>query len=541
MIDLWYKNAVLYCLDVKSYMDSDGDGVGDLQGVKDRLDHIEALGATCLWLGPFYPSPNRDNGYDITDFYSVDPRLGTLGDFVELSIAARDHGMRIIIDLVVNHTSIDHPWFQSARSDPNSPYRDWYVWAEEKPADAEEGVVFPGVQDTTWTYDRKAGRYYHHRFYEHQADLNITNPEVRREIEKIMGFWLELGVSGFRLDAVPFLIEYKDQPVPQGRENPYEFLTELRDFCAWRKAGSILLAEANITMDEADEYFGDGDRMHMIFNFLLNQKLFLAFACGEAEPVKSFLSMMPKIPPGAQWATFLRNHDELDLGRLSDGERQEVFKAFGPKKSMQLYERGIRRRLAPMLEDRDRIKMANSAMFALPGTPVIWYGEELGMGDNLALKEREAVRTPMQWDESANGGFSTAKAKDLVRAIPKGEYAPDQVSAAAQRDDPDSLFEHMERLIAARRACPEVGWGSFEVLNSDRSTLALLHDWQDERLVTLHNFSDKSVRMKLDVKNAESFTVMFGDDGLKTTIPAGEMIKLGPYGFRWLRVKPGAG
>ncbi|HEU6442455.1 MAG TPA: alpha-amylase family protein, partial [Microvirga sp.] len=410
MLNLWYKNAVIYCVDVETFMDSNGDGIGDFSGLADRLDHIESLGATCIWLLPFYPTPNCDNGYDVTDFYAVDPRLGTLGDFVAFTHAARDRGLRVIIDLVANHTSIDHPWFQEARRDPNSRYRDWYVWSKEKPKDIHEGVVFPGVQDTTWTYDEVAQAWYMHRFYKHQADLNIANPEVREELEKVMGFWLQLGVSGFRLDAVPFLIEYRGVPAEEKPDHdPHEYLNELRTFISWRRAEAMLLAEANITMDQVDEYFGaSGDRLHMIFNFMLNQNLFLALSRKDAEPVRRVMAQTPAIPPKSQWASFLRNHDELDLGRLSDPERKEVFAAFGPAPEMQAYERGIRRRLAPMLGgDERRIKQAFSLMFALPGTPVLWYGDEIGMGEDLSLQERNSVRTPMQWADEPNAGFST--------------------------------------------------------------------------------------------------------------------------------------
>src|SRR5687768_5132963 len=290
MLDLWYKNAVIYCVDVETFMDSNGDGIGDFRGLTDRLDHIEALGATCIWLLPFYPTPNRDNGYDVTDFYAVDQRLGTLGDFVAFTHAAHDRGLRVIVDLVANHTSIDHPWFQAARSDPGSRYRDWYVWSKEKPADIHDGVVFPGVQDTTWSYDEAAQAWYMHRFYKHQADLNIANPEVREELDRVMGYWLELGVSGFRVDAVPFLIEYLGLPEEeQPDRDPHLYLTHMRDFLSWRRAEAMLLAEANITLDQTDEYFGDGDRMQMIFNFMLNQHLFLALVRGDAGPIRKIL------------------------------------------------------------------------------------------------------------------------------------------------------------------------------------------------------------------------------------------------------------
>jgi maltose alpha-D-glucosyltransferase/alpha-amylase len=478
MLDLWYKNSIIYCVDVETFMDSNGDGIGDFGGLADRLDHVEALGATCIWLLPFYPTPNRDNGYDVTDFYAVDPRLGTLGDFVAFTHAAHDRGLRVIIDLVANHTSIDHPWFQEARRDPNSRYRNWYVWSKEKPKDIHDGVVFPGVQDTTWTYDEVAQAWYMHRFYKHQADLNIANPEVREELEKIMGFWLQLGVSGFRLDAVPFLIEYRGVPAhEQPQDDPHQHLDRMRDFVSWRRAEAMLLAEANITMDQVDEYFGpSGDRLHMIFHFMLNQHLFLSLTRNDAEPIRRVMAQTPAIPPKSQWASFLRNHDEIDLGRLSDAERGEVFAAFGPVPEMQAYERGIRRRLAPMLNgDKRRLRQAFSLMFALPGTPVLWYGDEIGMGEDLSLPERNSVRTPMQWADEPNAGFSTAPAAHLIRpVISDGAFDFRNVNVAAQHDLDGSLMSTLQRLIRTRRACPEVGWGKCQVLENSGNECSCL-------------------------------------------------------------------
>ncbi len=540
MLDLWYKNAVIYCLDVETFMDSDSDGIGDFQGLTDRLDHIEALGATCVWLLPFYPSPNRDNGYDVTDFYGVDPRLGSPGDFVNFTRAAHDRGLRVIVDLVANHTSVDHPWFQEARRDPQSARRNWYVWSVEEPPNKEEGVVFPGVQEAIWSYDEVAGAWYLHRFYKHQADLNIANPQVREEIDKVMGYWLQLGVSGFRIDAVPFLIEYLGLPeeaTPQ--EDPHLYLTHMRDFLSWRRSEAMMLAEANITLDQTDEYFGDGDRMHMIFNFMLNQNLFLALARSDARPVAKLLTKLPPIPEQAQWGTFLRNHDELDLGRLSKRERNEVFAAFGPEPEMQLYERGIRRRLAPMLSgDKGRLKMAHSLMFALPGTPVIWYGEEIGMGDDLSLDERNAVRTPMQWSNKPNAGFSVAEPERLVRpVVSEGRFAYRDVNIAAQRDLSDSLMEHMQRLIRVRRSCPEVGWGEWQVLDAGgASVLALSYAWRGATVVTLHNLADAEVEASLPARKLPpQLTPLLCDDGDRAQRPTAEPITLGPYGFRWFR------
>jgi maltose alpha-D-glucosyltransferase / alpha-amylase len=542
MLDLWYKNAVIYCVDVETFMDSNGDGVGDFGGLADRLDHVEALGATCIWLLPFYPTPNRDNGYDVTDFYAVDPRLGTLGDFVAFTHAAHDRGLRVIIDLVANHTSIDHPWFQEARQDPNSRYRDWYVWSKEKPENIHEGVVFPGVQDTTWTYDEVAQAWYMHRFYPHQADLNIANPEVREELEKIMGFWLQLGVSGFRLDAVPFLIEYRGVPAEERpKEDPHEYLDRIRDFLSWRRAEGMLLAEANITMDQVDEYFGpSGDRLHMIFNFMLNQHLFLALSRKDAEPIRRVMAQTPAIPPKSQWASFLRNHDELDLGRLSDAERGEVFAAFGPAPEMQAYERGIRRRLAPMLDgDERRIKQAFSLMYALPGTPVLWYGDEIGMGEDLSLKERSSVRTPMQWANEPNAGFSAGPAERLVRpVVSKGAFDYRRINVAAQHDLDGSLMSTVQRLVRTRRACPEVGWGRCQVVETgETGVLALRYDWQGETVLVLHNLADQAVEVTMSLDGVSELRPLVCDQDDRAMRDASDPISLNPFGYRWFRAQ----
>lgn len=539
VIDLWYKNAVIYCLDVKTFMDSDGDGMGDFRGLADRLDHIEALGANCLWLLPFHPSPDRDNGYDITDYYAVDPRLGSLGDFVEFTRAARERGLRIIVDLVVNHTSMDHPWFQEARSSRDSPRRDWYVWSDKEPENRHEGMVFPGQQEATWTWDETAGAWYMHRFYEHQPDLNIANPAVREEIARIMGFWLQLGATGFRLDAVPFLIEYRGVQAPEGRSDPHHYLVELRDFLDWREAESVLLAEANIEMEDLDEYFGAGDRLQMIFNFMLNQNLFLALARGEAAPVVQVMQATPKIPMIAQWATFLRNHDELDLGRLSDAERAEAFAAFAPDEDMRIFGRGIRRRLAPMLGgDARRIAMAHSLMFALPGTPVVWYGEELGMGEDLSLPGRFPVRTPMQWSDEPNAGFSTAPAERLVRpVVAGGEFGFERLNAMVQRNRYESPMEHYRRLIVTRRACPEIGWGDCTVLDVGApSILALRSEWRANAVVTLHNLASHAAEARLPEGTGRLIRLL-GDTEPAAPEDAARPLTLDGYGFRWFRLQ----
>jgi maltose alpha-D-glucosyltransferase/alpha-amylase len=530
----------VYCIDVETYADSNGDGVGDFAGLGERLDYLAGLGVTCIWLLPFYPSPNRDNGYDITDYYGVDPRHGTLGDFVELTHRARDRGIRVIVDLVVNHTSVDHPWFQAARSDPRSPYREYYIWSETKPKEAGEGIVFPGVQRAIWSYDRAARAYYHHRFYEHQADLNMANPAVREEIRKVMGFWLELGVSGFRVDAAPFLIDMQGaQAHPD--EDPYRYLTEMREFLSWRSRDAILLAEANVTMDKVAKYFGDGTRFHLIFNFWLNQHVFLALAREQAAPIREAILAAPPLPPLGQWANFLRNHDEIDLGRLAEHDRQFIFAQFGPDPGMQLYDRGIRRRLLPMLGgDERRARLAYSLMFSLPGTPVLWYGDEIGMGDDLALPERMSVRTPMQWSDSANGGFSRAPAKQLVRPVVKGgEYGYPRRNVLAQQRDPDSLLNWMERLTRLWKECPELGAGTCHVVSvDDPAVFAHCCELDGEVVAAVHNLSrePRTVRLDLSDRKAQGIIELLGDRPYEPLEGAAHEIELEGYGYRWFRV-----
>ena len=540
-LDLWYKNAVIYCLDVETFQDSDGEGIGDFHGLSDRLDYLSGLGVTCLWLLPFYPTPNRDNGYDVMDYYAVDSRLGSLGDFVECMVRAKERGIRIVIDLVVNHTSDQHPWFQAARRDPNSRYRDFYVWSDTKPEGADERVIFPGHQESTWTWDEEAGAFYHHRFYKHQPDLNISNPAVRQEILRVMGFWLELGVSGFRIDAAPFLVElHGDEGQPSG--DRLRYLSEMREYLSWRRGDAILLAEANLNMHQIQEYFGDGDRMHTIFNFQLNQHLFLALARGKAAPIIEAMRATRDIPESSQWANFLRNHDELDLGRLPDQERQETFDAFAPDEEMRIYGRGIRRRLAPMLgNDQDRLLLAHSLLFTLPGTPVLRYGEEIGMGDDLSLDERMAVRTPMQWSAASNGGFSTADPGELIRPVIEGdEWGYEQVNVEAQRRDPESLLNRIERMIRIRKDSPEFGRGDWRVLTvQPAEVLAHAVSWDGGTVIAVHNLSAGKQTITLDLSELGAPTLEDLLDRNGKTLGAGTPdVDLDPYGYRWLRVTP---
>ena len=541
MHERWYKQAVIYCLDVETFQDSDSDGIGDLVGLTSRLDYLARLGVTCLWLNPIHPTPNRDDGYDVTDFYGVDPPLGSPGDFAELVHQAGNRGLRVIIDLVVNHTSDQHPWFQAARSDPASPYRDWYVWSKDEPSDRRQGMVFPGAQDETWTWDEEAGAWYYHRFHDFQPDLNMANPEVRAEVRKIMAFWLQLGVAGFRMDAAPFIIETTRANEPESRKE-FGYLKELRELASWRRGDALILAEANAEREELVEYFGDGDRLPMLFNFLLNQRQFLAMARGDAGPIISALEAAPPIPDSCQWATFLRNHDEIDLGRLSERERADCFAAFGPDPDMQLYGRGIRRRLAPMLgNDRRRIEQAYSLQVTLPGTPVLRYGEEIGMGEDLSLPDRDAIRTPMQWSDEPNAGFSTAPAKRLRHPVVSGgEHGYETVSVAAQRRERDSLLSWMERMLHTLRECPEFGVGRCTPLDTgEAAVLALRYDAPGGVMLALHNLSESGCTVDLGEQPGQEGEPqeMFSDQAYDPV--GGELkgIELRGYGYRWVRLR----
>ena len=470
---------------------------------------------------------------NISDYYNVDPRYGTLGDFVEFAHAARQRGIRVIADLVVNHTSDQHPWFKEARTSRKSRYRDWYVWSPKRPPEWNQGMVFPGVQKSTWTRDAISGEWYFHRFYDFQPDLNTRNPEVQAEIRKIMGFWLQLGVSGFRMDAVPFVIGNKGAGV-RPHEN-YDLLRDLRAFLSWRSEDAILLAEANVPPATDLEYFGEqGERMQMMFNVQVNQHLFYALAAADARPLARAMEKTKARPQAAQWGLFLRNNDELDLGRLTKEQQARVFAEFGPEKNMQLYDRGIRRRLPPMLNgDQRRLRMAMSLMFTLPGTPVVRYGDELGMGDDLRLKERQCGRTPMQWSKEPHAGFSKAE-KTVLPVIDQGPWSYLNINAADQRRDPESLLNWTERIIRMRKECPEIGWGDFTILpQGRRDVLAVRYDWRDNAVVCLHNLADQPVVVTL--KLPEDTLVNLLSEAHSEKKRGVHEIPLEPYGYRWFR------
>ncbi|MER6578980.1 alpha-amylase family protein [Nonomuraea sp. NPDC001023] len=534
--DVWWKNAVVYCLDVETFKDGNGDGVGDFRGLTQQIDYLAGLGVTCLWLMPFFPTPNRDDGYDITDFYSIDPRLGTLGDFVEFMRTANDRGLRVIADLVVNHTSDQHPWFKESRKSKDSPMRDWYVWSDTPEPDDPKQVVFPDKEDSIWQYDEGSGQYYLHSFYRHQPDLNVGNPEVRDEITRILGFWMELGLSGFRVDAVPFLIENVNPKLA----NPHEFLADLRAFMTRRKGGSILLGEVNLPYKELLRYFGEGlgDQITMCFDFIGMQNSWLSFARNSARPLMDALQERPRAPKDCQWAMFLRNHDELTLDKLTEEERQEIFEAFGPRKDMQIFGRGLRRRLPTMFGgDLRRIKMAYSLLFSLPGTPVIFYGEEIGMGENLDEEGRMAVRIPMQWSE--DGGFS--QNGETVREIPEGSFAPDRVNVADQKRDTDSLLRWFQLLIERYRECPELAWGQYTVLDTgDDAVFSHRCDADGATVVVAHNLCDtaRDVELRLDGLENCDLTDLLVDGTIKVSADGTAKLALGPHGCRWLRASP---
>ncbi len=541
--DLWWKNAVVYCLDVETFLDADGDGCGDLAGLIDRVDYLAGMGVSCLWLMPFYPSPNRDDGYDITDYYDVDDRLGSLGDFVVLIRAAKDRGLRVIIDLVVNHTSDRHPWFRSARARRSSPFRDFYVWQDDKPPEPPDAVVFPDAEDSIWAWDERAGQWYLHHFYAHQPDLNITNPAVREELGKICGFWLQLGVDGFRVDAVPFLVQTDGVSGPVDLD-PHGFLKELRAFLTRRRGDALLLGEVNLPADGLQRYFGDepGDELQLLFDFPVMQAMYLALARQDATPLADALRAAPDIPEECQWARFVRNHDELTLDQLSEDERAEVFAAFGPEEDHQLFGRGLRRRLPAMLDgDAARLRMVYSLLFSLPGTPVLFYGEEIGMGENLDIEGRMSVRTPMQWTDGRNAGFSRAAPSKLRRPVTGGRFGPMAVNVADQRRDPASMLNWMERVVRRRRETPELGWGTSVVLDvGDPAVLVHQVTWKGSSVLAMHNFSPepREVTVAVAAPGVIVAVDLLNDTGTHHDVAQGRLaLKLEAYGHRWFHLQ----
>jgi len=533
----WYKNAVFYSLDIETFYDSNDDGYGDLPGLIERFDYIASLGVGCIWLQPFFPSPDRDNRYDVIDYYSVDPRLGTLGDFAELMDKADHYGIRIIVDLVVNHTSIHHPWFQEARKDKSSRYRNYYVWSDAPLRFDHKHLVLKGEVQTVWTYDDTAHQYYLHHFYKEQPDLNLVNPAVREEILHIMGFWLRLGVAGFRVDGVKYLIDgYGKEAEPRLH---FEYLQEMREFVAVRKSEAILIGETNLEPRDLVLFVNDEDGMHMGYNFYVNQYLFLSLATEKAAPLQKALRAMPRIDPMSQnqMLSFLRHHDELTLKLLKKKEYERIFERFAPDENMRIYESGIRRRLVPLLHgNRKMLELAYSLMFSQPGVPLIRFGEELGMGDNLALEARNSVRTPMQWSDDSNAGFTTNERHTPVHPIIEdGPYGYREVNMYKEQREPDSLLNWLQRLIVIRKRCPEIGLGKLRIIRNGHPAV-LIHtiEWNNELLIFLHNLSGEVVKLERTAfdTSQKRWTPVFCS--VETHHFKNGDVTLKAYGYTWL-------
>ncbi len=541
--DLWWKHAVIYCLDVETFVDSDGDGHGDFDGLLSAIDYLHSIGASCLWLLPFYPSPNRDDGYDISDHYGVDQRFGTLGQFVEVVRTAKDRGIRVIVDLVLNHTSDQHPWFQAALDDPEGRYRDFYVWSDEPRDDLFDGVIFPGEETSNWEYHDGTEQYYLHRFFAHQPDLDIANPDVRDAFAEIVGFWLQLGVDGFRVDAVPYLLETDglDTGLDNGGDQDewHGMLRDLHRFMRRRNGEAALLGEVNLPVEQATRYLGGhGDELNLAFSFDVNQAMWLSLARQDARPLHEALAELPELDDEVHWANFARLHDEANIGRLSDDERAEVFDAFAPEDDMQIFGRGIRRRLAPMMDgDQDRIRLVHSIVLTLPGTPVLYYGEEIGMGENLELEGRISTRSTMQWNDGPTGGFGPPDGAPSRRRHPDGRYGPEHVNVADQRADPDSMLNWVTRAVHTRRQIPQLKSGTLHLPKTDDDgVLAHACCLGDSWFVAVHNLSDEERTARVEIDAAHELGTLLASDGAGSSADDGALhVELPAYAHLWLQ------
>jgi len=536
----WYKDAVFYEVHVKAFMDGNGDGVGDFAGLTERLDYLAELGVDCLWILPMYASPLRDDGYDIADFFAVHPAYGTLEDFQKFLDAAHARGLRVIADLVMNHTSDAHPWFQASRADPASPYADYYVWDATDRRYTDARVIFVDAEKSNWTWDPQRKAYYWHRFFSHQPDLNYDNPTVRRAMLDVMRFWLDRGLDGFRCDAVPYLVE-RDGTSCENLPETHAVLKELRAVIDHEYGGDrLLLAEANQWPEDVRPYFGDGDEFHMAFNFPLMPRLYMALRLEERRPIVDIYTHTPPIPPGCQWGLFLRNHDELTLEMVTNEERAFMYYAYAQDPEMKL-NLGIRRRLAPLVDnDRRRIELLNCLLLTLPGSPIIYYGDEIGMGDNVYLGDRNGVRTPMQWSSDRNGGFSTAAEGTLyLPVIADPVYGYQAVNVAAQARQPASLLSTMRRLIAARRTSPVFGRGTIAFLRPrNQKVLAYLRRHGRETVLIVANLSGAPQPAELDLVEFAGVRPIeiLGDTVFPPIQAAPYVVSVGPHGFYWFRL-----
>jgi len=538
---MWYKDAIFYELYVRAFYDSNGDGHGDLAGVTAKLDYLQSLGVTCIWLPPVYPSPLLDDGYDIADYYAIHPDYGTLADFQVLLAEAKRRGLRVITDLVLNHTSDQHPWFQAARADRHSPYRDYYVWSDDNTRYAGARIIFLDTETSNWTYDPVAGQYFWHRFYSSQPDLNFDNPAVREEMKNVLKFWLDQGLDGFRADAVPYLFE-REGTNCENLPETHAYLKELRQFVDSYAPGAVLLAEANQWPHDLRPYFSNGDEFHMAFHFPVMPRLFMALAQANAAPIIEIMRATPAIPTNTQWCTFLRNHDELTLEMVTPAERQWMWERYAPDPRMRL-NLGIRRRLAPLLDgDPCKIELAHALLFALPGTPIFYYGDEIGMGDNIWLDDRDGVRTLFQWDATANAGFSPASADQLYApVIAEGEYAYTRVNLAAQQADPDSLWHRLRRLAAVRQSHSAFGHGLFDFLHLDQAALlGIVRRHAATTVLALFNLSAEAQPVRLDLTALDAGPEMKLVDLLSERgagqVRAGATFDLPPHGYVWVQL-----
>ena len=532
---LWYKDAIFYQVYLRAFRDSNGDGQGDLKGLTSKLDYLKDLGIDCVWLMPIYPSPLKDDGYDIADFNQIAEVFGSLEDFKILLIELHQRGMRLIMDLVMNHTSDQHRWFQSARSDRHSPYRDYYVWSDDAGRYREARIIFLDVEPSNWTWDDQAGQFYWHRFYASQPDLNYENPRVQEEMLNIARFWLALGIDGFRADAVPYLFE-REGTNCENLPETHAYLKRLRKMMDEEFPGSILLCEANQLPEDVRPYFGDGDEFQMGFHFPIMPRLFMALKKGQSDDLREIIQRTPSIPQECQWCTFLRNHDELTLEMVTPEERTWMWDQYAPEPRMRL-NLGIRRRLAPLLDnDSRKIRLIYSLLFSLPGSPIIYYGDETGMGDNIWLPDRNGVRAPMQWNSGRNAGFSDAQPGTLYSSvIENDEYGPARVNVAAQRSDPDSLWNAIRYMLDIRKRHPAFGWGSLEWLDVGNARIsAFRRHFKGESVLAIHNLSDSTE----DV----SITHLGTSSDLKDMVAGGAYqvsagllrLQLAPFTFLWL-------
>jgi len=537
---VWYRDAVIYQVHVRAFQDSNGDGIGDFIGLTQRLDYLEQLGIDTLWLMPFFPSPLRDDGYDIADYYSVHPSYGTLADFKAFLNAAHQRNIRVVVELVLNHTSDQHPWFQESRKSLDNPRRDWYVWSDTDTRYRGVRIIFVDTELSNWAWDPVSKSYYWHRFFSHQPDLNFDNPAVREEIWNVMKFWLEMGVDGFRLDAVPYLVE-REGTSCENLPATHGVLKELRAKLDQQFPGKMLLAEANQWPADLIPYFGNGDEFHMAFHFPLMPRMFMGVRLEDRKPITEILQQTPPIPDGCQWCLFLRNHDELTLEMVTDLERDYMYDEYARDRSMRLNV-GIRRRLAPLLEnDRRRIELMNGLLMSLPGTPIIYYGDEIGMGDNVHLGDRNGVRTPMQWDGSWNADFSAADPENLYSAlILNPVYGYQVVNVASQQRSPHSLLSWMRRLIQVRKSNPVFGRGSIEFLYpGNHRVLAFLRQLGNETVLAVNNLSSAAQAVELDLSRCKGNILieMFGRNLFPRVGDLPYLLTLGPYQFYWFRLR----